>query len=420
MREKLQNLGFTYFSTPKSYLNTQLTEWLHAIRNLGASSIIFQSDFSRAIPEDPFLIANEYGLSPIVHFVPELPKAKDFNKASILLDVYAKRGVQKVILGSQPNVKSAWPSSGWQFENLVDQFLDRFIPLAHYAVQIGMKPILPPLQPGGDFWDTSFIALVFSELKSRQVDKVLNQLIISSFGHTFGKSLSWGKGGPERWTGSKPYKTPDGQEDQKGFYNFEWYQSIAERELMCPVPAIILEAGFSGSNTKQEPPERTIVTIKKIMHAISKNQEKGNSDDEIKLNRLLQGCFFSLDKLNGSMQGELSVQGLYKLFGEPEAAKIVQDFDLDNQKIISHYLLLPTHANSISDAILNKVRPVIKKYRATIRFSLVEASFAEKVSVYPDPIMFPEEVINQLRRAGCKVEILPDSGIEIATMLQGS
>ncbi len=420
MREKLQNLGFTYFSTPKSYLNTQLTEWLDAIRNLGASSIIFQSDFSRAIPEDPFLIANEYGLSPIVHFVPELPKAKDFNKASILLDVYAKRGVQKVILGSQPNVKSAWPSSGWQFENLVDQFLDRFIPLAHYAVQIGMKPILPPLQPGGDFWDTSFIALVFSGLKSRQVDKVLNQLIISSFGHTFGKSLSWGKGGPERWTGSKPYKTPDGQEDQKGFYNFEWYQSIAERELMRPVPAIILEAGFSGSNTKQEPPERTIVTIKKIMHAISKNQEKGNSDDEIKLNRLLQGCFFSLDKLNGSMQGELSVQGLYKLFGEPEAAKIVQDFDLDNQKIISHYLLLPTHANSISDAILNKVRPVIKKYRPTIGFSLVEASFAEKVSVYPDPIMFPEEVINQLRRAGCKVEILPDSGIEIATMLQGS
>jgi hypothetical protein len=120
------------------------------------------------------------------------------------------------------------------------------------------------------------------------------------------------------------------------------------------------------------------------------------------------------------MQGELSVQSLYRLFGEPEAAKNVQDFDLDNQKIISHYLLLPTHANSISDAVLNKVRPIIKKFRPTVGFSLVEASFAEKVSIYPDLILFPEEVINQLRRAGCKVEILPDSGIEIATMLQGS
>jgi hypothetical protein len=420
MREKLQNLGFTYFSTPKSYLNTQLTEWLHAIRNLGASSIIFKSDFTRAIPEDPFLIANEYGLSPIVHFASELPKAKDFNNASILLDVYAKRGANKVILGSKPNVKSAWPSSGWQFENLVDQFLDRFIPLAHYAVQIGMKPILAPLQPGGDYWDTSFIARVFSGLKSRQVDSVLSQLIISSFGHTFGKPLSWGKGGPERWSGSKPYNTPEGQEDQKGFNNFEWYQSIAERALMHPVPAIILEAGSSGNGTKQEPFERTKATIKEIMQALSTDQDMGNSVDGIKFNRLLQGCYFSLDKLKTSMQGELSVQSLYKLFGEPEAAKNVQDFDLDNQKIISHYLLLPTHANSISDAVLNKVRPIIKKFRPTVGFSLVEASFAEKVSIYPDLILFPEEVINQLRRAGCKVEILPDSGIEIATMLQGS
>jgi hypothetical protein len=102
MKEKLQNFGFIYFSSKKSFLNTHLNEWIPAIRNLGASSIIFQSDFTRAIPEDPFLIANEYGLSPIVHFVSELPKAKDFNKASILLDVYAKRGVQKVILGSHP------------------------------------------------------------------------------------------------------------------------------------------------------------------------------------------------------------------------------------------------------------------------------------------------------------------------------
>ncbi|MDW7755046.1 MAG: hypothetical protein SCH68_07745 [Brevefilum sp.] len=303
---------------------------------------------------------------------------------------------------------------------MVDQFLDRFIPLAHYAVQIGMKPILPPLQPGGDYWDTSFIARVFSGLKSRQVDNVLNQLIISSFGHTFGKPLSWGKGGPERWSGSKPYNTPEGQEDQKGFNNFEWYQSIAERALMRPVPAIILEAGFTGSTTKQESPERTIETIRIILQALSKDQHKRNSIDEIKFNRLLQGCFFSLDKLKTSMQGELSVQGFYKLFGAPETEKSAQIFDLDKQKIISHYLLLPTHANSISDAILNKVRPVIKKYRPTVGFSLVEASFAEKVSIYPDPILFPEEVINQLRRAGCKVEILPDSGIEIATMLQGS
>lgn len=420
MKEKLQKFGFIYFSSPKSLLNTQLYEWLPAIRQLGASSIIFQSDFNRAIPEDPFLIAMEYGLSPIVHFVAELPKARDFNQASVLFDAYAKRGVNKVILGNRPNVKSAWPSAGWQYENLVEQFLDRFIPFAQYAIQSGIKPVLPPLQPGGDYWDTSFNALVFSGLKNRQMDSIINQLIISSFGYTFGKPLSWGKGGPERWSGSKPYQTPDGQEDQLGFYNFEWSQSIAERILGRALPAIILDAGFAGPTSMQQDPEKTLKNIKSILHAISMGQDEDYAGDEIKFNPLMQGCYFSLDKIDALMQRELSVKSLFEIFGQPQMGKSGSGIHVENQKIIAHYLLLPSHANSVSDAILNKVRPIIKKQRPTVGFSLAEASFAEQVSIYPDPMLFPEEKINQLRAAGCSVEVLPESGMEIATKLQGS
>jgi len=419
MKEKLQKLGFIYFSSPKSLLNTHLYEWLPAIRQLGASSIIFQSDFNRAIPEDPFLIAMESGLNPVVHFVAELPKARDFNQVSILLDAYAKRGVSKVILGNRPNVKNAWPSAGWQYENLVEQFLDRFIPFAQYAVQLGIKPVLPPLQPGGDYWDTSFMALVFSGLKNRQMDSIINQLIISSFGYTFGKPLSWGKGGPERWSGSKPYHTPDGQEDQLGFHNFEWFQSYAERILGRSVPAIILDAGFASSTPQQET-EKTLKNIKSIFKAISKGQDEGDTGDEIKFDPLMQGCYFSLNKIDALMERELSVKSLFEIFGQPQEDKGASGINGENKKTIAHYLLLPSHANSVSDAILNKVRPIIKKQRPTVGFSLVEASFAEQVSIYPDPILFTDEKINQLRASGCSVEVLPESGMEIATKLQGS
>jgi hypothetical protein len=44
---------------------------------------------------------------------------------------------------------------------------------------------------------------------------------------------------------------------------------------------------------------------------------------------------------------------------------------------------------------------------------------AKRVSVFPDPLLFPEEKLNTLRSAGCQVDILPQSGIEIATQLNG-
>jgi hypothetical protein len=89
-----------------------------------------------------------------------------------------------------------------------------------------------------------------------------------------------------------------------------------------------------------------------------------------------------------------------------------------SQKHLAHYLLLPSYESGVSDVVLNKVRPIIKKLHPTMGFSLEEASHAEKVSIFPDPYLFKEQQINQLRSAGCEVEILPESGIEIATRLQ--
>jgi len=421
MTDFKHKIGFTYFSSPAYLVNKQIRAWMPALHQLGASYVIFQARFDRAIPEDAFLIAKENGLEPVVHFLSELPLARKFNDVAILFDVYAKWGVKKIILGERPNAKNAWQTAGWQYENLVDHFLDRFIPLANHAVRMGLSPVMPPLQPGGDYWDTAFIELALTGMKRRRMDDVLKNLILSSYGFTFNKPLNWGKGGPEQWSVSKPYFTPEGQEDQLGFHNFEWIQAIGRRSTGREIPVMILNAGHSGTKFSQPDPDKTIESIQRILLACSEKTAVDEDDHEVPaLNPAVAGCNFSLDTLEAALEGRLSFEVLQEIFGKDRNSEEKTYISGEQDKIFTHYLLLPAYTSGVSDVVLNKVRPLIKKFTPTVGFSLEEAALARKVSVFPDPVLFTEGKLNHLRAAGCKVEVLPKSGIEIATMLQGS
>lgn len=421
MADFKHKIGFTYFSSPDYLVNKQLRTWMPVLHQLGASYVIFQSGFNRAIPEDAFLIAEENELEPVVHFVSELPLARKFNDVAVLLNVYARWGAKKIILGERPNTKNAWPTAGWHYENLVDHFLDRFIPLANHAVRLGLSPVMPPLQPGGDYWDTAFIELSLSGMARRRMEEVLENLILSSYGYTFNKSLSWGKGGPERWSVSKPYFTPEGQEDQLGFHNFEWAQAIGERTIGSEIPVMILNAGDAGTTFSQPDPDETIESVQRILLACY--EKSSVADDEQgtpTLNAAVAGCIFSMDTLESALEGHLSLDVLQQVFGREKNSQEKTPISGAREKIFAHYLLLPAHTSGVSDVVLNKVRPLIKKFTPTVGFSLEEAALARKVSVFPDAVVFPEEKLNDLRAAGCLVEVLPNSGIEIATLLQGS
>ncbi|PKP01191.1 MAG: hypothetical protein CVU11_15960, partial [Bacteroidetes bacterium HGW-Bacteroidetes-6] len=41
--------------------------------------------------------------------------------------------------------------------DLVERFLDRFLPLANQVVSEGAVPVMPALEPGGNYWDTAFL-----------------------------------------------------------------------------------------------------------------------------------------------------------------------------------------------------------------------------------------------------------------------
>lgn len=410
-----QNLGFSYFSAPEYLIRNRVETWFPILNSLGSSQLILEASFDRAIPEDVFQTAYENGQEIIIHFKGELPLARKFNEVAILLDTYARWGVKYIILGDQPNSKSGWASTGWRNDNLVDHFLDRFIPLADYIEKLGLIPVFPPLQPGGDYWDTAFMEMAIRGLQRRQMSALLEKFCIASYAHTFSRSLTWGAGGPESWPSARPYGTPEGQQDQLGFNHFEWMQAVVERTCGERPSVLILDAGNPA--TDQSNRDQALESIQRVVKACLGEEL---AQEMPALDGSLLACTFDLDTLAEVLEGNLTVSALQAIFKSGEdgnlgsAGKAIGD-----EKPITHYLLLPAHETGVSDVVLNKVRPIIKQYSPTVGFSLEEAKLAKRVSVFPDPLLFTDEKLNTLRAAGCSVEILPQSGIEIATFLSG-
>ncbi|MFU8827168.1 MAG: hypothetical protein ACNA70_06720 [Brevefilum sp.] len=379
-----------------------------------------EGNFDLVIPEDVFFAAKKYRLDPIIHFKTVLPTARRFNESAFLLDIYKKWGAKYVILGDKPNTKHGWPSAGWHDDTLVEDFLDRFIPLASYALKIGLVPIMAPLQPGGDYWDSAFMELVLHGLKQRKMANILDGMVLSSYGYTYQKPLSWGSGGPERWPGSKPYTTPEGQEDQLGFHHFEWMQAVGQRVTGQKIPVVILDAGNPEPKLAPEQQVKVDDTLRQIITGIRQPEGEGSAQlgDDPLLNDLVLACTFSLDSIKSLLGADFTQQRLDRIFQPGHMGKTKLHIHSKNHKHFEHYLLLPAYASGVADVVLNKVRPLIKKYHPTVGFSLQEAIHASKVSIFPDPFLFTDEQINHLRAAGCEVELLPQTGIEIATLVQ--
>jgi len=200
-----------------------------------------------------------------------------------------------------------------------------------------------------------------------------------------------------------------------------------EKPIFCLTLAIItpfgvvLDAGSPGLQYSEPDHPVTIESIQKILTSCrSQPSEEDQSTGLPEFNDLVKYCVFSLDTLANVLDDTFTEDVLYHIFAEHNKNEKSNQTEISDTKIISHYLLLPLYHSGVSDVILNKVRPLIKRFHPTVGFSIEEAASARKVSVFPDATLFPEEKIKHLRSKGCKVEVLPESGIEIATSLQGS
>jgi hypothetical protein len=237
-------VGFHYFPDTEHYTQKDLAAWLPVLQQLHASWLVLTSDAVRAIPEHFISGLVKAGIKPIVHLRLPLPNSPSVKELKPIFNAYARWGVKHVILFEKPNQMQSWSTSGWVQQDLVERFIDRFLPLATIAAQSGITPIFPPLEPGGSYWDLSFLKQSLQSIKRRGYTNLLNQMALASYAFTYNHDLDYGAGGPQKWPNALPYAKSLDSQDQRGFRNYEWLQSTANSVVGRDVPIFLLGAGI--------------------------------------------------------------------------------------------------------------------------------------------------------------------------------
>lgn len=425
--QSTNRIGFHYFPDTTHYTNHDLAVWLPELKKLNATSLVLLSDATRAIPEHFLSALIGAGITPIVHFPLSLPDAPNPADIKAILEAYARWGIQYVIFFDKPNSRSSWSASGWGQQDLIERFLDKFIPLANVAIQAGLTPVFPPLEPGGNYWDTTFLSTAFQALNRRKQNQLVERMMISGYAFTSGKPLNWGAGGPSKWKQNRPYFTPQGSEDQRGFRLYEWYQAIAQETFQHEIPMLLLGVGIKND---QPAGSYAVDEHKKVVKEILAEMDS--------LPAYIGTCaFYLLSTENNSPQAEFAWYPtvdnprpvVQNLVIKEEANTVSQSVEIaekaaelhsipeDTTHPIAHYLLLPVYEWGVADWHLEAIKPFVKKYQPTIGYSLKEAALAQKVTVVGGEQTFPQSELDKLIESGSQVDRIAGDGTTIATLL---
>lgn len=447
---KKSRLGFHYFPDATHYRECDLQLWLPKLLSLNASWLVLRSSLERAIPEHFIRGLVEKEIEPIIHF--DIPPAHypDPSELNPILAAYAHWGVNGIILYDRPNSRSSWHSSSWTQQDLVQRFLDRYIPLAATTLENNLIPIFPPLEPGGSYWDTTFLRSSLESLVNQKQTSILQNLVLSAYVWTNNHSLNWGAGGPKHWPTARPYFSSPDDQDQRGFRIFDWYSAVSTSIFGKPCPIILLGAGIPGNPFQSRSIDfsvdqhtNTNLAIAKLILGNVVNDPKDTQTILEPVPDEIIACNFWL--LVSDSNNPSSSHAWYKLDGtELPIVKEIHSLTSESKDInefttgsfikqnnedhnrrdsnisthaIRHYLLLPTYEWGVADWHLDVIRPYIKKHRPTVGFSLNEALLASKVTIVGNPLNFPDEIIHNLQQAGCIVERIDGDGTTIATQL---
>ncbi|MBN1264427.1 MAG: hypothetical protein JXA25_02965 [Anaerolineales bacterium] len=405
MTEELRQLGYHYYPDDLHYSQADLATWLPILRSLGARWLTLTSSAHRAIPEHFLKSLIDAGITPVVRLPVRIGTLVE--GYSDLLSLYARWGVQYVVVFDRPNCQSSWRQNEWTRIRLIERFTDFLIPVLQAQRTAGLKAIFPPLEPGGDYWDTAFLEAALSALQRRAPDQI-KQLVLSVYAWTYNQQLDWGIGGPENWPESLPYHTPEGSQDQRGLRIFDWYSAIYKK-IIGEIPSFLVAAGGSSLPTA----EPTRVDLDR------------HSEDTLSITRLLQNktlpgnlLNFSFYCLASSTPGTDSawfpsiseplpvvkaMQTLLHSTQNKQASAVPQEIPV---KPIVHYVLLPRDLDAGSLWDWKSFGDFIRTAHPVIGFSAEEARYAERVTVVGDETQFPSVIEDSLRAESCIVSRL--------------
>ena len=423
-------LGFHYFPDTVHYRESDLVQWLPEWTAMGISWLVLKAPVDRAIPEHFIHALLQAGIEPLLDFDLSLSSATTHNDLGLLFKAYARWGVRGVLLFNRPNAFQSWTQATWARQDLVESFLDRFLPVAGSAIEEGLVPILPPLEPGGRYWDTSFLQSMLISLVRRHPATLLDQLVLSAYAFNNRHDLNWGAGGAKQWPAARPYFSPPNTQDHIGFRIFDWYNSITQSVLSREFPIILLGAGAQADPMRGSQPGYTSAEHCQINLDIARLLENQPVEALQAVPANVIACNYWLMTADskdphvsqtwydpaGSYFG--TVQALKEMNTRPQSKTAFETaISAHGPHPLQHYLLLPTFDWGIADWHLDVIRPFVKKYLPTIGFSLEDAGLAREVTVIGNESAFSDEQIEKLIMSGCKVRRVIGDGTSIATQL---
>lgn len=453
---RMDRVGFHYFPDTIHFREYDLQTWLPRLKDLGASWLVLQSAVDRAIPEHFLQPVAQSGIEPIIQFNLPLTETIEPTDLEALIAAYARWGARYLVFYDRPNTRSAWNTNSWTQQNLVERFLDQFVPLADLALEHELIPVFPALEPGGNYWDTTFLRTSLEALENRKKTALLETMVYAAYGWTYNRPLNWGCGGPARWIQARPYNTPMGEQDQRGFRTCDWYSSIVKAVLDRPARILLFQTGLPQAaeliNPQDLQPDATARTCLAVGKLLASEEAFEPADTEVKLEPLseevISANFWLLSageqsayRFQAWVQGERILPvvqewrrwltGPHKtqkaipvmeeipnhkdLICEEDAAPVLTEPPVDHP--IAHYLLLPAYDWGVSDWHLDVIRPFIKRHTPTVGFSLEEATLAKQVTVIGNETVFSDASLELLREKGSKVERISGDGMNIATTL---
>ncbi len=252
---KTRQAGIHYIPDIHHYRQKDLDTWLPHLKDLKINWLVLEAPPDWAVPEyfiEGLVAENIQPILRLNYSLGDPPRPADI---SPVWEAYAHWGIKHLILFDRPNNRTAWPSSGWARQDLVERFLDRFIPLASLALVKSLIPVFPALEPGGDYWDTTFLQSSLQGLRNRRQEELLQNMMLAVYAHTRSHHLNWGAHGPQQWKEAKPYADETDVQDQRGFRNFDWVNASVESVLGETRPIILLEAGRCSGEKEETNPD---------------------------------------------------------------------------------------------------------------------------------------------------------------------
>jgi len=420
-------LGFHYFQDADHYGQKHIKQWLPILKEMKIGWLVLYSPLTHAIPEDFIRPLAEAGIKLVVDFKQTLKNDPDWQTFEVLLSAYRKWGVTHALLDRNANLRETWGSTRWGNPELIKVYADQFIQFARCSLDNAVHPVLGPLVPGGDYWDSAFMKTLLSKISESASPLLRNNLTLSSYSWTFGRSLDWGAGGPIVWPASKAYQKPDEEhQNQQGFRAYEWVDTAARAVFNRSLPIILLETGIPLSiqdfadSIHESDDQQNIVALAQGRNVYDQENPRhllsplpsyiksvnffvfSSADPNYK-----SYCWFTEDGQRLSpAQAYYVREGLIDREIEVQDPQTLSAQDVTHEFLYNRYFLISQDLLLSTPEILDSLHPLMEREKPMLGFSPDEACQAAAITYItnnddPDP-----ELLQILRSKGSLVNVI--------------